>query len=84
MDIFYTWSSVGYRIFCYSFLPYSINKDMVVKVNNMSKYRVVLEVNIEKGGVSIEDFVEIGLNNFNKANESIIQATVLEVEEEEL
>ena len=47
----------------------------------MDKYRVVLEVNIEKGGVSIEDFVEIGLNNFNKANESIIQATVLEVEE---
>ena len=47
----------------------------------MDKYRVVLEVNIEKGGVSIEDFVEIGLNNFNKANESITQATVLEVEE---
>ena len=47
----------------------------------MSKYRVVLEVNVEKGGVSIEDFTEIELNNFNKANESIIQATVLEVEE---
>ena len=51
------------------------------EVNDVSKYRVVLEVNVEKGGVSIQDFVEIGLNNFNKANESIIQATVLEVEE---
>ena len=50
----------------------------------MSKYRVVLEVNVEKGGVSIEDFTEIELNNFNKANEFIMQAVVLEVEEEEL
>ena len=41
----------------------------------------MLEVNVEKGGVSIEDFVEIELNNFNKANESIIQVAVLEVEE---
>ena len=47
----------------------------------MSKYRVVLEVNVEKEWASIEDFVEIEINNFNKANESIIQATVLEVEE---
>ena len=47
----------------------------------MSKYRVVLEVNVEKAGVSIEDFVEIELNNFNKANEFIMQAVVLEVEE---
>ena len=45
------------------------------------KYRVVLEVNIEKEWASIEDFVEIEINNFNKANESIIHATVLEVEE---
>ena len=48
------------------------------------KYRVVLEVNIEKEWASIEDFVEIEINNFNKANEFIIQAAVLEVEEEEL
>ena len=41
----------------------------------------MLEVNVEKGGASIEDFVEIELNNFNKANESVLQATVLEVEE---